>query len=102
MAERECVYDETLTFQFPGEHVFLKRGAIQSIFYIFQQLKGIRGINQFENYSSQPQAITVNVKASLCEVKCFILATGSVTHPRFDQQAASYTEHSGQPKGSAH
>lgn len=69
MAEKECVYDETLTIQFPGERVFLKRGATQSIFYIFQQLKGIRDINQFEKYSSQPQAITVNVKASLCEVE---------------------------------
>lgn len=65
---KECDNDDTLTIQFPGERVFLKQGAAQSIFYVFQQLERIRGINQFENYSSQPQATTVNIKASLREV----------------------------------
>lgn len=34
--------------------------------------------------------------------KWLTLVSWSVTHPWFDQQAASYTEHSGQSKGSAH
>lgn len=38
----------------------------------------------------------------LLYVKCFTLVGVSVTHPWFDQQAASYTEHSGQTKRSAH
>lgn len=42
--------------------------------------------------------MTVNIKATLCKVGSVVTAT----HPRFDQQAASDTEHSGQPKGSAH
>lgn len=32
----------------------------------------------------------------------FKLKAGLFTHPRFDQEAPGHTEHSGQPKGSAH
>lgn len=44
---KECVYGDALTVQLPGEWVFLKCGAAQSVFYIFQQLMGMRRINQF-------------------------------------------------------
>ena len=53
------VYGDTLTVELSGECVFLKHGAAQSIVYIFQQLRGIRDINQFGKYSSQTQATTV-------------------------------------------
>lgn len=73
---KECVYDDALTVQFPGERVFLKTGAAQSVLYILQQLRGTRGVNQLGNYSSRPQA--TNVKAALCARYWF-------THPWFDQ-----------------